>query len=149
MEDLTKYKKILDLFINNIPKNITIVTAQGPKLAIPVVSPQDVIDICSKAVNIFKNEHSLLEINGHCIIVGDIHGHLLDLYYILQKFGLPPRQDYLFLGDLVDRGEFGIETVIIVFLLKIIWPRNVHLIRGNHEFFYQCSQGGFVDHLLY
>jgi hypothetical protein len=39
----------------------------------------------------------------------------------------------VFLGDVLDRGNFGYEMIILIFLLKIINPLNVHLNRGNHE----------------
>lgn len=147
MEDCNKFKRIFDLYANAIPKNIIQFADLHRKIMLPLVSEKDVLEICAKTAQIFKDEKSLLEINTHIIIVGDIHGHILDLFYILQRFGLPPRQNYLFLGDLVDRGEFGIEAVLIVFLMKILWPRSVYLIRGNHEFFYQCSHGGFAEQL--
>ena len=38
-----------------------------------------------------------------------------------------------FLGDLVDRGPYSIEILLIVFQLKVKNPNNVHIINGNHE----------------
>lgn len=54
---------------------------------------------------------------------------------------------YLFLGDLVDRGEFSTEVLMIVFLLKISFPDDVYIIRGNHEFESMCATGGFQDEI--
>jgi protein phosphatase len=83
-------------------------------------------------------------------VIGDIHGHVLDLIRILHTVGLPRAHSLLFLGDLVDRGEFSIETLVIVFLLKVLFPERVFLIRGNHEFSMLCSQGtnGFRHQLM-
>jgi protein phosphatase len=77
------------------------------------------------------------------VIVGDLHGHFLDLCRILKKFQYPNGFKYLFLGNLVDRGEFSFETILLILLLKYLYPSSVFIIRGNHEFDSMCSICGF------
>jgi len=40
---------------------------------------------------------------------------------------------YLFNGDFVDRGSFGVEVILSFLLLKVACPKGIHLLRGNHE----------------
>ncbi|ORY15561.1 serine/threonine-protein phosphatase 6 [Clohesyomyces aquaticus] len=43
------------------------------------------------------------------------------------------KQNYIFLGDFVDRGYFSLETFTLLMCLKAKFPDRVTLVRGNHE----------------
>ncbi|CAF0902240.1 unnamed protein product [Adineta steineri] len=85
------------------------------------------------ARNIFEREPNILVVQRPVTIVADIHGQFYDLLTILAAGGDPAKTRYLFLGDYVDRGQFECECIFLLFALKIKYPNNINLLRGNHE----------------
>lgn len=80
---------------------------------------------------VLKEEEKLIEIErAPIVIIGDIHGDYLSLERILK--GLK-NEKIVFLGDYADRGPSPIEVYEKIFELKISRPKEVFLLRGNHE----------------
>jgi len=72
--------------------------------------------------------------DGRLILVGDTHGQLEDVLWILYKNGLPSLTvSYLFNGDIADRGKNALEIFMIIFVGMLVYPENVCINRGNHE----------------
>lgn len=66
--------------------------------------------------------------NGRDFVVGDLHGCVDALRYLLHEVAFNPARDRLFsVGDLVDRGEQSEEALA---LLDRPW---FHAVLGNHE----------------
>lgn len=96
--------------------------------------------IALEGLKLFKTQHSLVDIsvgNGEedkLTICGDVHGQFYDLCNIFETNGFPSETNpYLFNGDFVDRGSFGVETVLTLFAYKLAYPKHMFLARGNHE----------------
>ncbi|KAA0167613.1 hypothetical protein FNF27_07279 [Cafeteria roenbergensis] len=115
------------------------------------------------ALRLLRAAHALLRDlpNGHGMrvgpgerltVVGDLHGHLDSLFFILQCNGAPSASNkYIFNGDLVDRGPCSIEVVLtVVGMLLLHGPGRVSIGRGNHEAADQnqmyCGRGGRYGH---
>lgn len=73
------------------------------------------------------------------LVVGDIHGDLESLIHILKESHITRELErneaamMVFLGDYGDRGAYSAEVYYTVAKLKLLYPRQVVLLRGNHE----------------
>ena len=94
---------------------------------------RQVMKILHMGIEIFKKEPNLVKIPEPVVVVGDIHGQYYDLVHMLSKAGDPSKLNYLFLGDYVDRGIFGIECLMLLISIKVNFPRKFVMLRGNHE----------------
>lgn len=76
---------------------------------------------------------------GETIVLGDVHGDLESLVHVLKesrfvdKAGENEDASLIFLGDYGDRGDYSAEVYYIILKLKMLFPENVILMRGNHE----------------
>ncbi|ESW04496.1 hypothetical protein PHAVU_011G099600 [Phaseolus vulgaris] len=145
-ESATAARKLLDrqMSINSVPKKVVahLLKPRGWK---PPVRRQffldcnEIADLCDSAERIFSSEPSVLQLRAPIKIFGDLHGQFGDLMRLFDEYGSPSTAgdiayiDYLFLGDYVDRGQHSLETISLLLSLKVEYPNNVHLIRGNHE----------------
>jgi protein phosphatase len=105
---------------------------------------EDATDLLSKEngnVGNLKVIGRLVELKpeGEALIVGDLHGDLESLIQILkesnfiQEMKQHSHSVLIFLGDYGDRGEYSKEVYYTVLKLKLLFPEQVILMRGNHE----------------
>jgi serine/threonine-protein phosphatase PP1 catalytic subunit len=109
------------------------------------ISSSVIIKLCELVKPILKNQPNVLHINSPLNIFGDIHGQFSDMIHFLEMTGLPPAQHFLFMGDYVDRGNNSVEVCALLFAMKIMFPQNISILRGNHECPEVNSMYGFLS----
>ena len=73
------------------------------------------------------------------IVIGDVHSDdqsvvkLLDATDFYHKVATDVKIKLIFMGDYVDRGKAHLKTLERILLLKILFPENIYLLRGNHD----------------
>ncbi|KAI6185079.1 SER-THR-PHOSPHATASE domain-containing protein [Aphelenchoides bicaudatus] len=112
------------------------------------VTHEEIYRLCHHAVESFKEQPALLQIQPNYLpltVCGDIHGQLRDVRLIVDQFGTMDRHNYLFMGDYVDRGLQGIETLCFLLANKTRYPQRCFLLRGNHEDYNTSMIYGLLD----
>jgi serine/threonine-protein phosphatase 5 len=67
-------------------------------------------------------------------VVGDTHGQFHDVCNLFTIAGLPgPNNRFVFNGDFIDRGAWGLETLALLCAWKLAAPDHFTMLRGNHE----------------
>ncbi|SCU94873.1 LAME_0F09714g1_1 [Lachancea meyersii CBS 8951] len=112
--------------------------------------------IVSHAERLFHQEPSVVELNNatetdvKISVCGDTHGQFYDVLNIFRKYGkVGSKHSYLFNGDFVDRGSWSCEVAILFYCLKILFPNNMFINRGNHETDNMNKIYGFEDECKY
>ncbi|KAI8526668.1 hypothetical protein RHMOL_Rhmol12G0013800 [Rhododendron molle] len=121
-----------------------------PPSEFPTLLPVEVFDeLVRCASEILIKEPNIIRVDGldtdsRVVVVGDIHGQLHDLIFLLHDAGfLSDNRVFVFNGDYVDRGAWGLETFLLLLAWKVSMPKKVYLLRGNHESKYCTSTYGF------
>ncbi len=107
-------------------------------------TPEEMYELIDNVLKTLKNERKgkngsalhHLPIKGNVTIIGDLHGDLESLCFILKhsKFSTNRRDYLVFLGDYGDRGPHSAEVYFVILSLKKEFPDRIILLRGNHEF---------------
>lgn len=144
-------------WLQDSPDNHLLVTLFGKDYGDTITA------LARAAKTIVACQPTVVEVTAPCRVVGDIHGQLRDLLMLLLSYvsggdriigstkasikgGAP--MSYIFNGDFVDRGAHQLETIGLLLALKVAFPKNVWLIRGNHEDRTMNERYGFEDECI-
>lgn len=85
-----------------------------------------VYDLVQQATDLFENTPTLIKLASPIKIFGSINGQFNDLIRYFNFWGRPSDLkgdidtfEYLFLGNIVNRGSFGLETLCLLLSLKV------------------------------
>jgi serine/threonine-protein phosphatase PP1 catalytic subunit len=110
-----------------------------------VVDYAQAVTLIDSAAALFKLDEMCRKVKAPVCVIGDLHGQFEDLISMMSNGGMPPRTSYVFLGDYIDRGRRSLDTILLLFALKILYPDYITLLRGNHEEASICRVYGFYD----
>jgi len=135
-----------------VDKSWLIKLVQNPFL-ISSLKFEEIYPILFRVYEIFREENFIIELNSNNsedfgYVIGDIHGNLNSINYYTKLIQDNNPKFVVFLGDIVDRGPYQLECLIVVLALKILFPQKIFLLRGNHETLEMNQDYGFYNLFL-
>ncbi|MBY9011298.1 MAG: metallophosphoesterase, partial [Candidatus Lokiarchaeota archaeon] len=114
----------------------------------------NISQILHQASDILKEETLLLELNvddvdSEVFVIGDIHGNMKSLQRLIEIIEDTNPKFVIFLGDIVDRGPYQLECLILILALKIQQADKYFLVKGNHESLKINQYYGFYQDFIY
>jgi len=131
---------IAQMFINHLLRPKEWINMEHPRKFI--FKKEDIVTLTKECLEVVKTQPTVLRIKLPVKVFGDFHGQYQDLmrFFDLWRGPIEAAQggdiesyDYLFLGDYIDRGSNSLEIICLLMALKIKFPNQIHLLRGNHE----------------
>ena len=120
-----------------------------------LLSVEQMYQLCIATRDILKEESNIVYIDPPCRVFGDIRGHLKEILGLFKTFGSPNHytgdvelSKYVFNGNFIDCGKHSLDVICLLFSMKVLYPKQVYLIRGNHEDSSVNSTRGFREECL-
>lgn len=111
------------------------------------ITESAVRQLCNRVKAILAEESNIVSVDSPVYLAGDVHGQFYDVKNLLTKGGGVPASKFIMIGDFVDRGYHSVETITLLFCLKVMHPTRIYLLRGNHESRNVTMMYGFLDEI--
>ncbi|MCK4381879.1 MAG: metallophosphoesterase [Candidatus Lokiarchaeota archaeon] len=114
---------------------------------------RSILQILRQAEDILKKETLLLELSvddfdSEIFVIGDIHGNMKSLLKLIEIIEQANPKYVIFLGDIVDRGPYQLECLILILSLKITQANKYFFLKGNHESLEMNEYYGFYQDFI-
>ncbi|EGR27027.1 ser thr protein phosphatase family protein, putative [Ichthyophthirius multifiliis] len=148
------YESIYQIFLDNLllPNQYENSTQKD---YLSYIKKENIIKLCDEVQKIFEKEPMVLRLRCPIKIFGNLNGQYEDLMRFFNHFGSPcdnqqndediDFNDYLFLGNYLGRGTMQIETILLLFALKLKYFDQIFMLRGNMEDKKINKATGFAD----
>ncbi|CAB3396492.1 unnamed protein product [Caenorhabditis bovis] len=105
-------------------------------------------ELINDALEIFhRSPCEPIILNAPINICGDLRSKYSDLLDVFSKCGWPFESKYLFLGNLIEGGQFSLEVFVLLYCSKYCYPDNIHIIRGYLENYLAMKDNSFLGEL--
>jgi serine/threonine-protein phosphatase 6 catalytic subunit len=104
--------------------------------------------LCEKTKDLLIEESNVQPVQAPVNICGNIAGQFYDILELFKTGGSIPENKYVFMGGLLGECFRSIETLQLLFLLKVKYPESITILRGIRENRNQSKFWGFYDEIL-
>lgn len=89
---------------------------------------EEIDSLISEAVKVISRDSTLVRVRSPVKVFGNLNGQYKDLMRFFESFGHPSddttmgdinTHQYIFLGDICDRGTTGLEVILLLLALKV------------------------------
>ena len=103
---------------------------------------EDIDSLLLEAHKVISRDSSLVRIRSPVKVFGNLFGQYNDLMRFFESYGHPSDDNqmgdihtyqYVFLGDICDRGNYSLEVIFLLLALKVRYPDHIYIVRGHHE----------------
>lgn len=138
---------IVRTHLSNMRQQTAPIPNTSTELKLPFFEAHDLDELLDNAVSLMQKEPIVINIFAPVIVIGALNGDIFQFYAILSRFGLPPTRTYCFLGNIIDDGEFSLETATFILALKLVYPRNIFILRGKNEFYQNAKNRNLYNEI--